>query len=534
NFKKPFAFSFDFIQKNLTAPFWDLSHTRIRFRMSQKSRLNNPQFDKTLSQWKLPIEQRWNVDDKIPLPFCTKSLNANKHKIVTILRGRTPLLLAMHCKNWNVARYCIKQGAWIDVREGAFNEVTSQAPVEWIAKKIIKEKNNNNGNVNEKEYLEMMKMCKWILRQRTIYPMKQIKYAIDYVKDKSTDEDGVSKAIDEISYQTLLIEGATFLLGENQTGLKDLLINNSLLYLGASRNIIYIKPEDCKKQRFDEGWHPIPFLAFRIFLLFEICVRLKREKRNLVELPKNTTFEQIYEKGVRELQVQLTTYWDCLTIETFENKYPELIDDWSRNVVDRLMTLKPISSNGYCEMNLVVGHKDHCVYLSLCKTSKLILVRIDNRWVETVPSNTSHPKNENGLIQPYLVAYFQLNSPKINKNKLWLKEYIKNAIILKNSENEESMKHLYCSDKKSSHNDFPPREGSLPSIVKKWPYRPIQKDANNCYLRSHNVGYRIRLDDVIYEWFRNEENKGFVFNKSNCNIAVQEQKKTHKNSKKNV
>ncbi|ETO10960.1 hypothetical protein RFI_26416, partial [Reticulomyxa filosa] len=201
---------------------------------------------------------------------------------------------------------------------------------------------------------------------------------IDYVKDKLIDEMKI------------------------KTELKDLLINNSLLYWGASRNIIYIKPEDCKKQRFDEGWHSTPFLAFRIFLLFEICVRLKREKRKSVELPKNTIFEQIYEKGVRELQVQLTTYWDCLTIETFENKYPELIDDWSRNVVDRLMTLKPISSNGYCEMNLVVGHKDHCVYLSLCKTSKLILVRIDNRWVETVPSNTSHPKNENGLIQPYL------------------------------------------------------------------------------------------------------------------------------------
>ncbi|ETO03428.1 hypothetical protein RFI_33979 [Reticulomyxa filosa] len=523
---------------------------RIQFNLSYDKNIINSDAFKTLLQycnkqaiqWGLPIEQRWNVDDEIPLPFCTKFLNTNKHKdrynivcestrsgdmsqLKSALRhhhinindafnehGHAPLALALHYKHWDIARYCIQQGAWIDVRGGAFNEATPQTPVEYIVKNIIE-----SDKVDKNEYLEMVNMGKWILRQRTIHPMKQIEYTIDYVKDKLIDEYGLSKVIDDKSYETLLLEGAAFLLGENQTELKDLLINNSLLYWGASRNIIYIKPEDCKKQRFDEGWHPIPFLAFRIFLLFEICVRLKREKRNLVELPKNTTFEQIYEKGVRELQVQLTTYWDYLTIETFENKCPELIEDWSWSVVDRLMTLKPISSNGYCEMSLMVGH---CVYLSLCKTSKLILVRIDNRWMKTVPSNTPHPKNGDILIQPYLVAYFQLNGSKINKNKLWLKEYIKNAIILKNEKSKKSMRHLYCSDKRS-HNDFPLREGSLPLIVKEWPYRPIQKDTNNCYLRNHNVGCRIRLGNAIYRWFHDQEIKSSVFYAKNYSAAVQ-------------
>ncbi|ETN97797.1 hypothetical protein RFI_39729, partial [Reticulomyxa filosa] len=145
-------------------------------------------------------------------------------------------------------------------------------------------------------------MCKWILKQRTIYPMKQIEYAIDYVKDKLIDEDGVSKVIDNTSYETLLLEGATFLLGENQKGLKDILMNKNLLYWGASRNVKSIEPENREKQRFNEGWHPIPFLALRIFLLFEICVRLKRDGRSHPELPRNITFEQVYEKGVRELQ----------------------------------------------------------------------------------------------------------------------------------------------------------------------------------------------------------------------------------------
>ncbi|ETO26477.1 hypothetical protein RFI_10659, partial [Reticulomyxa filosa] len=155
----------------------------IQFNYNDKNLINSNAFktllrccNKQASQWKLPIEQKRNVDDKIPLPFCIKSLNTNKHKgryniicesalqddrsrLKSTLKhrhidindafnrnGRTPLLLAMHCKHWSVARCCIKQGAWIDVKGGAFNKVTSQAPVEWIAKKIIKEKNNNNGN----------------------------------------------------------------------------------------------------------------------------------------------------------------------------------------------------------------------------------------------------------------------------------------------------------------------------------------------------------------------------------------------------
>ncbi|ETO07385.1 hypothetical protein RFI_30008, partial [Reticulomyxa filosa] len=236
------------------------------------------------------------------------------------------------------------------------------------------------------------------------------------------DKDGVSKVIDNTTYEILLLEGATFLLGENQKGLKDILVNNNLLYWGASRNVVFIKPENCKKQRFDKGWHSITFLALRIFLLFEICVRLKRDGRIHSELPRDTTFKQVYEKGVRELQVQLTTYWDYLTIETFEEeKCSELIDDWSCNVVDRLMNLKSISSNRCREISLVVCHKNHCMYLNLCKTSKSILVRVDNRWMETVPSNTPHPKNEHGLIQSYLVAYFPCSGPSINKNKKWLR-----------------------------------------------------------------------------------------------------------------
>ncbi|ETO06543.1 hypothetical protein RFI_30850 [Reticulomyxa filosa] len=171
-----------------------------------------------------------------------------------------------------------------------------------------------------------------------------------------------------------------------------------------------------------ENCYPmLPGRFSTIFLLFKICVRLKREGRHCMELPKNTTFEQAYEKGIKELQVQLTTYWDYITAMKVHFVCPTLLGNWSWNVVDRLVNLKP--NNKCCEMSLVVGHKDHSIYLSLCKTSTHILIRIDNRWMETIPSDT-HPSkivstNDKNctLIQPYLVAYFLCNSTNVDQHK---------------------------------------------------------------------------------------------------------------------
>ncbi|ETN99090.1 hypothetical protein RFI_38397, partial [Reticulomyxa filosa] len=126
--------------------------------------------------------------------------------------------------------------------------------------------------------------------------------------------------------------------------------------------------ENSIKKKFDEGWDPFSFLTFRIFLLFEVCVRLKREGRHFIGLPKRMTFEQAYEKGVKELQIQLTTYWDYIIVEEFKHKCPDLMDDWSCNVVNRLVNLRLMSLNLCFELSLVVSYKGHCVYLSLCKT----------------------------------------------------------------------------------------------------------------------------------------------------------------------
>ncbi|ETN98129.1 hypothetical protein RFI_39388, partial [Reticulomyxa filosa] len=157
-----------------------------------------------------------------------------------------------------------------------------------------------------------------------MYPMKRIEYAIDYVKDKLIDKNGVIKMIDDESYETLLEEGATFLLGANQTELKETLTKNNLLYWAAGRNVTSMNIENSIKKKFDEGWYTMPFLIFRIFLL--------QGGASQMRLPKGSTFKQVYEKGVKELQVQLTTYWDYITVEEFKHKCPDLMDDWSCNV----------------------------------------------------------------------------------------------------------------------------------------------------------------------------------------------------------
>ncbi|ETO05613.1 hypothetical protein RFI_31785 [Reticulomyxa filosa] len=113
--------------------------------------------------------------------------------------------------------------------------------------------------------------------------MERIKYAIDYVKDKLIDQNDVLKMIDKESYETLLEEE-----------LKEILIKNHLLKFNL--------------KKFDDGWYPMPFLIFRIFLLFEICTVLRQEGTSQMRLSKCSTFKQVYEKGMKELQVQLTTY----------------------------------------------------------------------------------------------------------------------------------------------------------------------------------------------------------------------------------
>ncbi|ETO07638.1 hypothetical protein RFI_29754, partial [Reticulomyxa filosa] len=60
-----------------------------------------------------------------------------------------------------------------------------------------------------------------------------------------------------------------------------------------------IVAENTNKKRFDEVWYLLPFLITRIFLLFEICVRLKHKRRNFIGLSRDTIFEQVLPKQLK-------------------------------------------------------------------------------------------------------------------------------------------------------------------------------------------------------------------------------------------
>ncbi|ETO00807.1 hypothetical protein RFI_36633, partial [Reticulomyxa filosa] len=104
-----------------------------------------------LSKFKLILQNHSNIDINNPY---------NEHR-------QTPLHLAINHQHWDIA-------------QRAVNSIILKTPFENIMKFIMKHKKNEN----TKEYLDAMEMCKWILKQRTMYPMKRIEYAIDYVKDK--------------------------------------------------------------------------------------------------------------------------------------------------------------------------------------------------------------------------------------------------------------------------------------------------------------------------------------------------------------
>ncbi|ETO00521.1 ankyrin repeat protein, partial [Reticulomyxa filosa] len=138
--------------------------------------------DEQAIEWKFPTHQsKWNnsnIDKGIQYPCLNNQIkqvsnngNAFKRsrsgdltKFKLILQNhsninindscnehrQTPLHLAINHQHWDIARYCIQQGAYIDIRESAVNSIVLRTPFENIIKFIMKNKKNKN----TKEYLD--------------------------------------------------------------------------------------------------------------------------------------------------------------------------------------------------------------------------------------------------------------------------------------------------------------------------------------------------------------------------------------------
>ncbi|ETO02942.1 hypothetical protein RFI_34468, partial [Reticulomyxa filosa] len=71
-----------------------------------------------LSQFKLTLQNHPDIDIND---------SCNEHR-------QTPLHLAINHQHWDIARYCIEQGAYIDIKEGAVNSLILRTPFENIMK----------------------------------------------------------------------------------------------------------------------------------------------------------------------------------------------------------------------------------------------------------------------------------------------------------------------------------------------------------------------------------------------------------------
>ncbi|ETO00312.1 hypothetical protein RFI_37135 [Reticulomyxa filosa] len=113
-------------------------------------------------------------------------------------------------------------------------------------------------------------------------------------------------------------------------------------------------------------------------------------------------------------------------------------------------------------------------------------------------------------------AYFKLGDSSIDKSKEWLKEYIKNATKLRNSESNESMTHLYCSDN-NTLSSVPPRESNVLSIVKKLTTLSNSNACTKLLFEKSQCGI-----SNSFGW-------NFVFKKRNYNAAINEEKSNNEN-----
>ncbi|ETO32695.1 hypothetical protein RFI_04415 [Reticulomyxa filosa] len=156
-------------------------------------------FHKFISSHKLTIIFNGHINTVFSIDYVNQFIySGSSDKIVRVwdINNKQIKLFDGHSD----ALYCVKFSSYI---------IKTIIKMSFVLHQIfVKHKNDKNN----KEYLDVMNICKWILKQRIMYPMKRIKYAIDYVKDKLIDKDGEIKSIDEKSYEKLLEKDATILL----------------------------------------------------------------------------------------------------------------------------------------------------------------------------------------------------------------------------------------------------------------------------------------------------------------------------------
>ena len=398
---------------------------------------------------------------------------------------QTPLLYAAANKQWKAVAWLLKQpDVWIDVQdlnEKSFllyaSQTYFQAPPEIFAQ---------------------------ALQQRTLFPEKSIQNALGFLADqKQAVFDNQEAPISQKTYHQFLLQAVAPLVGCSISTLKKTLEKNKQTYLAVANSRILEQYENGQEMKYERGMDKDAFLRIRILLFFDILVEMEQQGARYHKLPEDPRTGETYllseakNKLFGELQGQLTTLWTEIARLTLIRKDRSFYEAWANGVLHTLTSLPPPPASQ--TLTLFSGHLQHTFYLTITRANNTYSLRIDNQSMATIPQNSlppmrRSPSHSQREVQPFLVTYFPIED--LDKKRPALVEYLVHSAQNQDEPSEIVMPLLY---KKI------PAIGPRPPHIARWPYHLEQTDAQNCIIRNHNVGMRIRLGKVFYDYLRKEE-----------------------------
>jgi HEAT repeat protein len=436
------------------------------------------------------------AEEKGDLQAMQKALKDNPHHLNHhfTLQRRTPLLCAASHKQWQSVQWLLKQkGVWIDAIDAKENSLLNYLCLDPAA-------------VAPALFSQTFKA------RKKNFPTQAIEKAVTFMLGKGCDKHKKAILLSDTAYANFLIAAVAPLVGKRVRDFNTILTRDKALYKHAAQNIMRVEQENRSAQEYTEGGEDANFLRMRSYLLFSLLVALREQGESYRGLPRRLegqTYppDALADVVFGELHTVLTTLWDdiartaCFATSLLQlDTYPA----WRQGILARL---EELPSNS--ELSLSLAHAGHNIYLSLQKTETHYAVRVDNRWLNTTKSNGyTHPTNPKDEIQPYLVACFPLQDWSSQRPRL--QNYLAEAGKLYGQPASQVINHLY-------------RKGhiteNLPAFVQAWPYRPQQTTAQNCFMRSHNVGYRIRVGEALYRWLRKRALENSLFER----VFIEEQ-----------
>ena len=218
-----------------------------------------------------------------------------------------------------------------------------------------------------------------ILQNRSLFSLERVKTAVDFMKEQEQN-----KQSGESVYHNRLCAAIASLIGESTSKIQALLTTGKELYLAALNNLTHVRKGGLGLQNFTQGQDTSHFLPVRIAILLDILTNLARGTFDyqLPERPNNQgyyTSKELCKQGVKELQIQLITYWDHKSLQGCFGE-PTFYGAWASGILTRFHSSTPLR-----ELSLALSHAGHCIYLSLSRQGEAYIVRIDNRWIYNSP-----------------------------------------------------------------------------------------------------------------------------------------------------